>query len=203
MSSKTHNQNEGMERLCVAAFTSGHGVSGALRMKSFTSNPDDVAKFKQFSSEDGSRTFDFEVVSHTGKGELIVKVEGVKTREAADLLKGERLYVARSELPVADDGEYYHADLIGLTAKTVSGKTLGTVRAVFDFGAGDMLEILPKEGTLIMVPFTHEVVPIVDIENGRVIVNPPEGLLPEEKKKKPKRKAKKVKDKEGTSDEPA
>jgi len=192
-----------MERICVAAFTSAHGISGALRLKSFTENPDNIALYKRVSSEDASRTFDIQVVSHTGKGELIVKVEGVKTREAADLLKGERLYVARSELPQAEDGEFYHADLIGLTAKTVSGKTLGTVRAVFDFGAGDMLEILPKEGTLIMVPFTHEVVPIVDVEKGHVIVNPPEGLLPEEKKKKPKRKAKKAKETEGTPDEPA
>jgi 16S rRNA processing protein RimM len=203
MTSNTHHQKKGMERVCVAAFTSAHGVSGALRMKSFTSNPDDVAQFKKLSSEDATRIFDVEVVSHTGKGELIVKVNGVKTREAADLLKGERLYVARSELPDADDGEFYHADLIGLTAKTVSGKTLGTVRAVFDFGAGDMLEILPKEGTLIMVPFTHAIVPIVDVIKGHVIVDPPEGLLPEEKKKKPKRKVKTAEDSEGPSDEPA
>lgn len=200
MSSNTHNQDKGLERVCVAAFTSAHGVSGALRMKSFTEKKDDVAQYKCLSSEDESRIFNLEVVSHTGKGELIVKVDGVSTREAADLLKGERLYVARSELPDAGEGEFYHADLIGLAAKTVSGKTLGTVRAVFDFGAGDMLEILPKEGTLIMVPFTHEVVPIVDVNKGHVIVDAPEGLLPEEKKKKPRKKAKKNK---GDTDESA
>ena len=192
MSSNTHNQDKDSERVCVAAFTSAHGVSGAVRLKSFTENPDDISSFTKLSSEDDSRTYDIEVVSHTGKGELIVKVDGVNSRDEADLLKGERLFVARSELPEAGDEEFYHADLIGLTAKTVSGKTLGTVRAVFDFGAGDMLEILPKEGALVMVPFTKEVVPIVDIDKGRVVVNPPEGLLPEEKKKKPKR-SKKVK----------
>jgi len=197
MSSTPNKQTEDQERLCVAAFTSAHGVSGALRLKSFTENPDDVDHYGSLSNEDSSRIFELEVVSHTGKGELIVKVAGVDTREAAEMLKGERLYVARSELPDAGDEEFYHADLIGLTVKTSSGKTLGTVRAVFDFGAGDMLE-MPKEGTLIMVPFTQEIVPIVDIEKGHVIVNPPEGLLPEEKKKKPKR-AKKAKTTEGST----
>ncbi len=194
MSPSTHNQMQDQERVCVAAFTSAHGVSGAVRLKSFTENPDDVAQYGQLYSEDGSRIYDIEVVSHTGKGELIVKVGGVGSRDEADLLKGERLYVGRSELPEPPEEEFYHADLIGLTVKTVSGKTLGTVRAVFDFGAGDMLEILPKEGTIIMVPFTKAIVPIVDIEKGRVIVDPPEGLLPEEKKKKPKRKPKTTKE---------
>ncbi|SCA57183.1 Ribosome maturation factor RimM [Candidatus Terasakiella magnetica] len=188
MSSNTHNPDKDQERVCVAAFSSAHGVSGALRLKSFTENPDDVAEFSILQSEDASKTYDVEVVSHTGKGELIVKVAGVDGRDAAELLKGERLYVSRKELPDAGDEEFYHADLIGLTVKTSSGKSLGTVRAVFDFGAGDMLEILPKEGALIMVPFTKAIVPIVDIEKGRVIVDPPEGLLPEEKKKKKKRK---------------
>lgn len=179
-------------RVCVAAFSSAHGVTGALRLKSFTENPDDVARYGQLMSEDGTRTYDIEVTSHTGKGDLIVRVQGVDTREAADLLKGERLYVHRNMLPEAGDDEFYHADLIGLTAKTKSGKTLGTVRAVFDFGAGDMLEILPKEGTLIVVPFTKAVVPIVDLEKGHVIVDPPEGLITEpkaKKKRKPKVKA--------------
>lgn len=190
MSPNSQNQNKDQERLCVAAFTSAHGVSGALRMKSFTENPDDVAKFTSFRNEDDTKTYDIEVVSHTGKGELIVKVAGVSGREGAEMLKGERLYITRAELPEAGEEEFYHADLIGLTVKTVNGKTLGTVRAVFDFGAGDMLEILPKEGALIMVPFTKAVVPIVDVKKGRVVVDPPEGLLPDEKKKKPKRKPK-------------
>lgn len=187
MSSPTDNRTHKGERVCVAAFSSAHGVSGAMRLKSFTENPDDVAAFTILQSEDASKTYEINVVSHTGKGELIVKVAGVETREAAEMLKGERLFVSRSELPEAGEEEFYHADLIGLTVKTVNGKTLGTVRAVFDFGAGDMLEILPKEGALIMVPFTKAIVPIVDIEKGRLVVDPPEGLLPDEKKKKPKK----------------
>jgi len=184
MSSNTHTPDKTDARVCVASFSSAHGVSGAIRLKSFTENPDDVAGFDVLENEDATKRYEFDVVSHTGKGELIVKVAGVQTREGAEALKGERLYVSRTELPEAGDEEFYHADLIGLMVKTASGKTLGTVRAVFDFGAGDMLEILPKEGALIMVPFTKAVVPIVDIEKGRVVVDPPEGLLPDVKKKK-------------------
>ena len=194
MSSNTHTTETDMERVCVASFTSAHGVSGAVRLKSFTENPDDIANFSELQSEDASRTYDIEIVSHTGKGELIVRVDGVSTREEAEMLKSIRLYVSRSELPEAGDEEFYHADLIGLTVKTVSGKTLGSVRAVYDFGAGDMLEILPKEGAMIMVPFTKAIVPIVDIEKGRVVVDPPEGLLPEEKKKKKRKKPAKAKE---------
>lgn len=184
MSPTSPDKDKDGQRVCVAAFSSAHGVSGALRLKSFTENPDDVAQFGQLESEDASKIYDIEVVSHTGKGELIVKVAGVDGRDAAELLKGERLYVSRSKLPDAGDEEFYHADLIGLTVKTISGQTLGTVRAVYDFGAGDMLEILPKEGALIMVPFTKAIVPIVDLAKGRLVVDPPEGLLPEIKKKK-------------------
>ena len=91
--------------------------------------------------------------------------------------------MSRNELPEAGEEEFYHADLIGLTVKTVNGKTLGTVRAVFDFGAGDMLEILPKEGALIMVPFTKAIVPIVDIEKGRLVVDPPEACCRTKRRK--------------------
>lgn len=184
------------DRICVAAFSAAHGVRGALRLKSFTDKADDVATYGALMSEDGQTVYDITVVSHTGKGELIVKIAGVDSREAAEKLRGERLFVSRDVLPEAGDEEFYHADLIGLTAKTVSGKTLGTVRAVYNFGAGDMLEILPKEGAVSMVPFTREVVPIVDLANGRVIVNPPEGLLSEGKKKKPKRDKTSPKDEE-------
>lgn len=188
MSSPTHTPEEKMERLCVASFSSAHGISGAVRLKSFTENPDDIAEFRILYSEDASKIYEIDVVGHTGKGELIVKVAGVEGRDDAELLKGERLYVDRIELPEAGDEEFYHADLIGLTVKTTSGKTIGEVRAVYDFGAGDMLEILPKEGALIMVPFTKAIVPIVDIEKGRVVIDPPEGLLPDPKKKKKRKK---------------
>ncbi len=187
MSSTSPSSDQKGARVCVATFSSAHGVKGALRLKSFTENPDDVARFNQLQSEDTQTIYDIEIVSHTGKGELIVRVEGVETREAAELLKGERLYVSRNELPEAGEEEFYHADLIGLTVKTTSGKTVGTVRAVFDFGAGDMLEILPKEGALIMVPFTRKVVPIVDLAKGRVVIDPPEGLLSDGKNKKRKK----------------
>lgn len=198
MSTHSTDKDKQDERVCVAAFSSAHGVSGAVRLKSFTENPDDIALYDDFQAEDGQSTYQLSIVSHTGKGELIVKVDGVDSRAKAELLKGHRLYVSRTELPQLDEEEnFYHADLIGLTVKTVSGKTLGTVRAVYDFGAGDMLEVLPSEGPIAMIPFTKAIVPIVDIAKGRLVVDPPEGLLPDAKKKK--RKSTKEKEEDASS----
>ena len=98
-------------------------------------------------------------------------------RDAAAALKGLRLYVARERLPEPEAGEFYHADLIGLAAEGTDGKRLGTVRAVEDFGAGILLEIGLEDGGTAMIPFSAEAVPEVDIEGGRVVVAPPEGLI--------------------------
>ncbi len=88
-----------------------------------------------------------------------------------------RLYVGRDRLPAADDEEFYHADLIGLAATLADGTPFGTVAAVWDFGAGDSVEIELPDGKTIMVPFTKEAVPVVDLPAGRVVIEPPAGLF--------------------------
>ena len=106
MATTTHTSDKEQDRICVAAFSSAHGVSGAVRLKSFTENPDDVAQFTSLRNEEDTYTYDIEVVSHTGKGELIVRVEGVSSRDDAEKLKGERLYVSRAQLPETSDEEF-------------------------------------------------------------------------------------------------
>jgi 16S rRNA processing protein RimM len=88
-----------------------------------------------------------------------------------------RLYVDRAALPEAEEDEFYHADLIGLPAVLADGSSFGTVRAVFDFGAGEFLEIDRAQGSAVMVPFTRAAVPVVDIAGRRVVIDPPAGLL--------------------------
>ena len=100
-------------------------------------------------------------------------------RNAAEALNGIELSIPRQRLPAAEDDEFYYADLIGLSAETVDGRSLGTVIGVQNYGAGDLLEVAPSRGDTILVPFTRAVVPRVDIEEGRVVVDPPEGLLEE------------------------
>ncbi len=111
---------------------------------------------------------------------MLVQLTGVGDRAAAKALKGTRLYVPRVRLPPAGEEEYYHADLIGLAVEEVGGRALGTVTSVHNFGAGDVLEVAAAGGIAIMVPFTRAVVPVIDLAGGRIVIDPPPGLLEEE-----------------------
>jgi len=105
---------------------------------------------------------------------LVARLKGVSNRDAAETLKNLRLYVAREKLPAPADDEFYVADLIGLAAETPGGDALGTVKAVHNFGAGDLIEIAPADGSAtMMLPFTEATVPTIDIAGKRIVVEPP------------------------------
>ena len=109
---------------------------------------------------------------------MVATVEGVDSRDAAAALAGVRLFVPRSRMPEPAEGEFYHHDLIGLDARTPDGRLLGTVRALADHGAGSLLEIARAEGAgTFLVPFTTAVVPVVDVAAGKLVVDPPDGML--------------------------
>ena len=158
------------ERICVGIVTGAHGVKGLVRVKPFTETPEAVAAYGALETEDGSRRLEIEVANRAGKGQLAVRVTGVTDRAAAEALKGERLFVARDKLPAPAPDEFYHADLIGLPVERPTGDPIGTVRAIYDFGAGDVLEIADADGRLVMVPFTHAAVPEIDVAGRRVVV---------------------------------
>ncbi len=163
--------------VCVGAFAGAHGVRGDVRLKSFCAVPEDIAKYSPFSSEDGKQTFDLKITK-TIKNGFAARVKGVTQRDAAEALKGTRLYVPRDCLPELPDDEFYHSDLIGLEVIDTGGALLGKITAVHDHGAGDMLDVRLKGGSKsVLLPFTKEAVPTVDLTAGRVIVDMPEGLL--------------------------
>ncbi len=166
------------ERVCIGAIAGVRGLKGEVRIKSFTADPDDIAAYGPVSTEDGERTYRINVTARA-KGLIIARLDGIEDRDAAEALKGTRLYVPKSVLPKPDDGDFYHADLIGLKAETGDGDTLGTVKAVHNFGAGDIIEIVDESGggpgerkEDLMVPFTAELVPEVDLTEGRIVVAP-------------------------------
>jgi 16S rRNA processing protein RimM len=163
-------------RVCVGIVTGAHGVRGAVRIKSFTDVPEDIARYGPVESESGHRRFALELVG-AAKGVQIARLAGVADRDAAEALRGLRLYLPRAALPPTEQDEYYHADLIGLDAALSDGTTLGRVRAVHDFGAGDTLELDRPGAPPAMVPFTRAIVPVVDLDAGRIVVDPPPGLL--------------------------
>jgi 16S rRNA processing protein RimM len=164
------------KRVCVGIVVGAHGVRGAVRIKSFTAEPTDVARYGPLEDEGGRQHFTLRLAG-TGKGVVIGWLAGVADRDHAEAMRGLRLYLPRAALPPTGEEEFYHADLIGLEAVLGDGTPIGQVRAVHDFGAGDTLEIARPEGPPAMVPFTRAVVPIVDLDAGRLVIEPPPGLL--------------------------
>jgi 16S rRNA processing protein RimM len=161
-------------RVCVAQIGGAHGIRGEVKLKSFTADPMAVKDYGPLTSEDGAASFEIEAL-RPAKGYLVARLRGVADRDTAERLARLRLFVPRERLPPPAPDEFYHVDLIGLAAVTADGAEFGTVVAVHDFGAGDILELRPRSGgTTIMVPFTEVFVPRVDLAAGRVTVVPPE-----------------------------
>ncbi len=164
------------ERICVGAITGAVGVAGEVRLKSFCADHTAIAEYGPLYTEDGSRSFVVKLTRPVAGG-LGARVTGIKTKEEADALRGTELYVDRTRLPSLPDDEFYHSDLIGLQAVDTGGVMLGSVVAVHNHGAGDILEITgPGRKTALMLPFTLAAVPTVDLAAGRVVVDLPEGL---------------------------
>lgn len=176
------------KRVCVGVVAGAHGVRGAVRIKSFTAEPKDVAGYGPLEDEGGGQHFTLRLVG-AAKGVVIGWLSGVTDRDHAEALRGLTLYLPRDALPPTEAEEFYHADLIGLEAVLGDGTPLGQVKAVHDFGAGDTLEITRSEGPPAMVPFTRAVVPVVDLDAGRLVVAPPPGLLDVPKRRRQREEA--------------
>ncbi len=160
------------DRVCVGVVVGVHGVRGAVRVKSFTEVAADIGYYSPVEDETGTRKFRLKVTGEV-KGSAIVTLEGVTSRDAAEALKGTKFWVARERLPRLEEDEFLYSDLIGMAVVGLDGQTLGTVTSVHDFGAGDVLDIaLTPRGNL-MVPFTRDAVPEVDVSGRKLVVIPP------------------------------
>jgi 16S rRNA processing protein RimM len=144
------------------------GVKGEVRITAFGEDPLALLSYRDLKRGDGSPAFTL-ISGRAAKGELIAKTRDALVKEAIDELRGLDLYVPRDVLPPPDEDEFYLADLIGLRAETPEGEGLGSVKAVHNFGAGDMLEIAPDVGESFYLPFTREAVPEVRIGEGLIV----------------------------------
>ena len=158
-----------------------HGVQGLVRVKTFTETTEALDAYGPLFDADGKRTFELRVVE-ARETVAIARIKGVSDRNAAERMKGLMLYLRREALPEAEEDEFFHADLIGLTAE-LDGARIGEVKALFDYGAGDLIEIdLDAGGAPLVLPFTEAAVPEIDLEEGVVRITPPPGLWePKEK----------------------
>ncbi|MFO1105187.1 MAG: ribosome maturation factor RimM [Amaricoccus sp.] len=161
--------------VCVGAIAGGFGVAGEVRLKSFCAEPAAIADYAPLVTEDG-RSFGVRITRPV-TGAFAARLTGVQTREQAEALKGTRLYAPRDRLPALGEDEFYHADLIGLAVFDTGGARLGTVRAVLDHGAGDILEIARPGAADLLLPFTRAAVPTVDLAGRRLVADPPDGSL--------------------------
>jgi 16S rRNA processing protein RimM len=172
--------------LCVGVVTGARGLRGEIWIKSFTANPAAVAAYGPVLDEHGQQLFAIRTVDLV-KGRVAARASGIDNRTSAEELKGQKLFVSRQALPELDGDEYYHADLVGLTAELEGdgespGRYLGIVRAVHDFGAGDVIEIHGDSADgdsadVQMVPFTRAAVPVVDFAARRIVIAEIPGLL--------------------------
>ncbi|MBL4750903.1 MAG: 16S rRNA processing protein RimM [Amylibacter sp.] len=167
--------------ICIAAIIGAFGIKGELRVKSFCAEPSDLASYGPLFNEDGDESYDLRIVSPI-KGGFSCRIKGVQYKDQADALKGIQLYTNRANLPSLPDDEYYHSDLVDLDVYDTGGEKLGYITAVHDHGAGDFLEIAGKGiKNTVLLPFTLDAVPTVDLKAGRIITDPPQGVFPEAK----------------------
>lgn len=161
------------DRICVGVITGSFGVQGEARLKSFCAEPAAIGDYGSLTTEDGGREFIVKLTRPV-KGGFGARLSGVKTKEQADSLKGTKLFARRADLPSLPDDEFYYTDLIGLAVFDTGGQQIGKVNAVQDHGAGDILEISgPQIDGTMMLLFTLDTVPTVDLKAGRIVVDPP------------------------------
>lgn len=163
----------------LGAVIGAQGLKGEVKVKTFTQSPARLGAYGPLHTKDGKR---FRVLSvREARDAAVVALDGVNDRNAAEALKGAELFVPRAALPKEEADEFYHADLVGLRAEDTEGRAMGTIRAVHNFGAGDVLEIVRDDGDEVFLPFTREVAQEIDIEGGRIVIAAPEEIEAGEK----------------------
>lgn len=163
--------------ICIGAIAGAFGTRGEARIKSFCAQPEDIGTYGTLHAEDGSRSFTLTLTGQIKNG-FSARLAEVTNREEIESLRGTRLYVPRDRLPSLPDDEYYHTDLIGLPVHDTGGTLLGHVKSVQNHGASDLLELQgPTLKGTVLLPFTLAVVPTVDLQAGRIVADPPEGLF--------------------------
>ena len=164
----------GKDRVLLGDIGAAHGLKGEVRLRSFTQTPAAIVEYGSLEDETGANTIEIASIRPGPKG-LIARIKGVTTREGAEALTGTKLYVPRERLPEAEEGAWYHSDLIGLAAYDAFEIQIGTVVAVHNFGAGDIIEVkLTDHEDTLLLPFTDATVPEIDTEERRITLVLPE-----------------------------
>jgi 16S rRNA processing protein RimM len=168
------------DKVCLGIIAGAHGVRGEIKVQSYTRAPRDILAYGPLSDERGQRRFAMSLVREE-RGRLVMRLPGIADRDAAQALAGTRLFVERARLPAPPPDEFYHNDLLGLAAEEADGSAFGRIAALHDFGAGDLVELERPSGERVLLAFTRDVFPLVDVAAGRVVVAPPAEIDAEER----------------------
>jgi len=152
-------------RIALAAVAGAHGVKGELRLKLFSDRVESLSQHEKLFVGGVARRLLF---ARDGGKTAVVRLEGVGDRSAAEALRGSLVEIDRSALPPLEEGEYYHADLIGLPAVDLEGNPIGEITSVENYGAGDLLEV-EHNGKRSLIAFRNG---IADLEADRVVIDP-------------------------------
>lgn len=157
----------------VGRIGAAHGVRGEVRLVSFMTDPAAIGRHGALIDASGLRTFEIDSLRSVKGNVFVARLKGVSSRTAAEALVNVDLYLARKNLPAPGADEFYYADLIGLSVEDLSGREIGRVLNVLDFGGGDILQVILLDRSELLLPFTHKTVPVVDIVGGRLMIDPP------------------------------
>lgn len=163
------------KRILIGEIATAHGIKGLVKVRGFVDDESLLESDKVFTDETSNKTIAIKL-KNALKGDWLAEVNGITDRNNAELLRGTKLYIDRTEMPEADDGEYYVEDLKGLKVVDKDGKDIGLILSIQNYGAGDLLDIKPVSGPSFYLTFTDQNVLDVDFDSGIVTVELPEGL---------------------------
>ncbi len=162
------------KRIVLGVITNAHGIKGDVTIKPFGEDPNSLMDYGPLTDKSGKQTFTILSLRHSKKDLYVARIKELTDRNMAESVKSTDLYIELSKLPEPEEDEFYYHDLLGLEAKLTSGEVYGTVKAVENFGAGDILEILPQNGQkTVYFSFTKEIVPVVNVKEGFITIEPP------------------------------
>lgn len=167
--------------ILLGVVVGAQGLGGEVRIKTFTEAPERLGDYGALRAADG-RVFEIAALRMAKADTVIARFKGVGDRSAAETLVSTKLFVSRDVLPATEPDEFYHADLIGMRAQDSEGRVLGEIRAIHNFGAGDVIEIERSDTNTLLIPFTKSFVPRVDLANGYVTVSEPVDIVAEEER---------------------
>ena len=167
--------------ILLGVVVGAQGLGGEVRVKSFAETPERLADYGPLRTAEG-RVLEISAIKMLKADTIVVRFKGINDRSAAEALASARLFVSRSVLPATEPDEFYHADLIGLRAQDHEGRVLGEVHAIHNYGAGDVIEIQRGDKSTLLLPFSKEFVPQIDLANGIVTVSEPIDIEAEEER---------------------